>query len=252
MTLNIKLTIQRRISVKKMSAKKGQCKICDSKSVSTINKMLLNGDTIAKIHHLFPFARGTITKHRDTCMAGMLQKINDKKEIIGDSLVKQVEADIVLVHKLVRACDEWLTDPDDPSKYFLGPRGQEIDITYQETDPETGRLDKMMKKASLQEMIHAIEAGGFVIRNITTKQADPRELLLKAIGKLEGIVKMILETTQNEIENKHKRAAIDKASKDGSVISFEKQISQITERVTIAMKGSNSEELCKLAELPEL
>jgi len=63
---------------------------------------------------------------------------------------------------------------------------------------------------------------------------------------------MILETTQAELENKYKKEALSKAAKDGGVISIEKQISQITERVTIAMKGSNSEELCKLAELPEL
>ena len=231
---------------------KGSCKICNGKSAAAINTMMLNGDTIAKVHKMYGYARSTITKHRDSCMAGMLQKVNAEKDLVGNSLIKQVEADITLVHKLVRACDAWLTDPDDPNKYFLGPRGEEIDITYQETDPETGRLEKMMKKASLQEMIHAIESKGFVIRNITTKQADPRELLLKSISKLEGIVKMILETTQNELENKFKKEAINKAAKEGGSISIEKTISQITERVTIAMKSSNSEELCKLAELPEL
>ena len=238
-----------------MGRKRGKrktCKVCDSRNLVNINRMLLDGATIVSIENLYGISRNTLLRHKKECMGAMLMEVKESKKLVGDSLVKQVEADIVLVHKLVKACDEWLTDPDDPTKYFLGPRGQEIDITYQETDPETGRLDKIMKKASLQEMMHAIESEGIVIRNITTKQADPRELLLKAIGKLEGIVKMILETTQNEIENKHKRAAIDKASKDGGMISFEKQISQITERVTIAMKGSNSEELCKLAELPEL
>jgi len=212
----------------------------------------MNGDSITSIVRLSGITRNTLLRHKSECMGGMLQRVNEEKGLVGDSLIKQVEADITLVHKLVQACDAWLTDPDDPNKYFLGPRGEEIDITYQETDPETGRLEKIMKKASLQEMIHAVEAGGFIIRNITTKQADPRELLLKSIGKLEGIVKMILETTQAELENKFKREALSKAAKEGGTISIEKQISQITERVTIAMKSSNSEELCRMAELPEI
>ncbi len=92
----------------------------------------------------------------------------------------------------------------------------------------------------------------YVIHNITHKHADPRELLLKAIAKLEGIVKMILDTTMAEIENKHKRVALDKVQSEGGIISFEKQINQITERVTVAMKSSNTEELSKKAGLLEL
>ena len=233
--------------------KKIKCKICDSKKVAQINQKIVNGDSIASISKLYGFARDTIKRHKKLCISTLLQQANDEKELIGDSIVKQVEADIYMIHKLVKACDEWLTDPEDPSKYFLGPRGDEIEILYLGKDPETGREDKLIRKATLQEMINTIESEGtFVIKNITHKHADPRELLLKAIAKLEGIVKMILDTTMAEIENKHKRAAIEKVEKDGGFISFEKQITQISERVIIAMKESNTAELSEKAGLPEL
>ncbi len=236
-----------------MAGIKGKCKICDSKKVSYINNKIVNGDSISSISRLYGFARDTIKKHKNVCISRLLQEVNEEKQLVGDSLVKQVEADIFMIHKMVRACDEWLTDPEDPTKYFLGPRGDEIEVVYQERDDETARLLPAKQKASLQELINTVEkGGGYVVRGINNRAADPRELLLKSITKLEGIVKMILETTQNEIENKHKRAAIDKAASEGSMISFEKQISQITERVTIAMKNSNSAELCKMAGLPEL
>jgi hypothetical protein len=235
-----------------MSGIKGKCKICDSKKASYINNKIVNGDSISSISKLYGFARDTIKRHKTLCISPLLKQSNDEKQLVGDSLVKQVEADIGMIHKLVRACDEWLTDPDDPSKYFIGARGNEIEVVYVELDPETNRYEKVPRKASLQELVDKAENGGVLIRSINIRAADPRELLLKSIAKLEGIVKMILETTQNEIENKHKRAVIDKAASEGSMISFEKQISQITERVTFAMQRSNNNELCKMAGLPEL
>ena len=240
-----------------MNTKRKTCKVCDSKRVVQINQMILSGDSIAKINQLYGISRTTITKHKRECIAEILQDAMDEKSenkiMVGDSLVKQVEADITMIHKLIQACDEWLTDPDDPSKYFLGPRGNEIEITYMGKDKETGRQEKIPRKATLQEMISVIEDEKlYVIHNITHKHADPRELLLKAIAKLEGIVKMILDTTMAELENKHKREALDKAEKEGGTITVEKQVSQITERVIIAMKGSNTAELSKKAGLPEL
>ncbi len=234
------------------SKKRKKCKACNSQRVAQLNKQLLNGNSLNGLSKQYGMSRDVIRRHKNECLSELLQEAFEEKGLIRDSLIKQVETDISMIHKLIKACDAWLTDPNDPTKYFLGPRGEEIDIVYQEIDEKTGRQLPTMRKASLQEMIHTVERGGYLVRNINLKYADPRELLLKSISKLEGIVKMILETTQNEIENKHKRAAIDKAASEGSMISIEKQISQITERVTIAMKSSNTAELCKMAGLPEL
>ncbi len=240
-----------------MDTKRKTCKVCDSKRVVQINQMILRGDSIAKINKLYGISRTTITKHKRECIAEVLQTALDErgeeKQLVGDTLIKQVEADIGMIHKLINACDEYLTDPEDPNKYFVGPRSNEIEIVYQGKDPQTGRLEKLTHKASLQEMIDVVEnSDNFIVRNINIKQADPRELLLKSIAKLEGIVKMILETTMSEIENRHKRDAMDKAQSEGGTISFEKQIDTITERVTIAMRSSNTAELSKIAKLPEL
>ena len=119
-----------------------------------MNKQLLNGDSLNGIARQYGMSRDVIRRHKNECLSGLLQQANAEKQLVGDSLVRQVEADIGMIHKLVRACDEWLTDPDDPTKYFLGPRGEEIDIVYQETDEKTGRLLPTMRKATLQEMLH--------------------------------------------------------------------------------------------------
>lgn len=238
--------------------KKHKCKVCNSKRVVQINKKIRNGESLSSIEATYGISRSTLRKHKLNCMNALLtdqitqMEKSDKDDLIGEVLVKQVRSQIDLVHKLVEACDEWLTDPDDPEKYFLGARGDEVDIVYQEVDEATGRLLPSRQKATLQECIQKVASDGFIIRGITNKHADPRELLLKAIAKLESTVKMINESTQNLIEWEHKKNALDKLSTEGGEISFEKQVNTIVERVTIAVKGSNTKELCKAAGLPKL
>ncbi len=237
-----------------MAGVRGRCKVCDHKKVALINSKLRSEDTIASIEKLFNISRKTITRHRDKCLASLLSEDKETKEaIVGDVLLKQVNSQIELVSKMIQACDEWLTDPDDPSKYFIGARGDEIDVSFQKVDVDSGRLLPGKEKATLQELIQAIKAPGvYHLLNITNKHADPRDLLLKAITKLEHTVKMINDSTIKLIEWEHKKNALDKLSKEGGVISVEHQVSQITQRVTVALQGSNPIELSKLAELPEL
>ena len=237
-----------------MSNKKKKCKVCTHAKSSIIDKKLRNGDSVNSIHLLFGLSRNVLSKHRDNCLTALLMEDSKVKDaMVGDSLIKSVQEQIALVQKLIIACDEYLTDPDDPDKYFLGARGDEVDISYQEVDEENGRLLPGKQKASLQELIQKVESNGmYIVRGINIKHSDPRELLLKAITKLEGTAKFIFEGSQKLIEWEHKKRALDKVTTDGGTISFEKQIETITEKVTFAMKESNTEELSRLADLPEL
>ena len=138
-------------------------------------------------------------------------------------------------------------------KRCIAVGGDEVEIVYQEKS-KRGNLQPQRNKASLQEIVdHIEEETGYVIRGIKHTHADPRTLLLQAITKLEGTVKMIHESTRLLIEWEHKKSALEKAKDQGvESISFEKQVDTITERVIIAVKESNTEELCKEAGLPEL
>lgn len=236
-----------------MADKRKKCKVCKHKKVALIDKKLRNGDSVNSIHKLFGVSRNTLSYHRDNCLTTLLMEDKEVQDsLLSDKLINQVNDQIALVQKMILACDDYLSDPEDPDKYYLGPRGDEVDIVYNEIDEETGRLLPSQRKATLQELLQSVESGSYVVRGITHKHADPRDLLLKAIAKLETTAKFIYEGSQKLIEWEYKKQAMDKVSKEGGTISFEKQVETITERVTIAMRESNTEELSKLAELPEL
>lgn len=86
------------------------------------------------------------------------------------------------VNKLFAACDEWLTDANDAAKYDLGPRAQEVTVTYLVPTDKGFRKEK----ATLAELL-ARTGEGFV-EEVQSKHADPRELILKTACEVRQVV----------------------------------------------------------------
>lgn len=103
------------------------------------------------------------------------------------------------VQKLLDACDRYLTDPADPSRYELGPRAWEIDIVYRTVEPDT---DKMItRKESLQALLDKIDNAGYQPWEVRMKQADPRKLLLEASNNLRSTLELRAKLAGKLIEN---------------------------------------------------
>lgn len=124
----------------------------------------------------------------------------------GKAVLEQLESVMVRMRKLYDACDEWLQDPENPEKYILDPRGDEMMIQYLKYDDN----DKPIRgKASLQELLDTVEAGGFLPTGTRYMGIDPRKLIidtadsltkqLTLLAKIEGAVKdTVINVTINE------------------------------------------------------
>lgn len=90
------------------------------------------------------------------------------------------------------ACDEWLRDADDPAKYDIGARADEIEVTYEVevTSGDTLRIEKRKKPLTfLMDQLDGYDEDGarFVgWKHGETKRADPRELILKTSQETRG------------------------------------------------------------------
>jgi len=96
------------------------------------------------------------------------------------------------VKKLRAACVEWLTDAEDPEKFDIGARSQEIIVTYWDfadiPGPNGGpRLVK--KKAPLDVLLSRVEKKGLEVDRAETKHADPRTLILQTAQECRQIIK---------------------------------------------------------------
>jgi len=230
-----------------------KCKVCDHPKLDQINARIRNNDTISSIAKLYGISRDTITKHKKACIGALIVADKNIKELLaGEVMIKQIQLDMKMMHKMLMACDRWMTDPENPEEYFIGERGTEIEVVYHTMD-ENGEPSKQRKKDTLQTLLNIIDSDGQYLRvDVNSKAADPRELLVKAATKLENTAEMIMKATQKQLENEYKNKAMTKVGEEGGIITFEEELKQLTKRVIIASRGNENQKLAELAELPDL
>ena len=211
-----------------MAGIEGSCKVCNHKKVALIDQLLRAGESMVSLSKKYGISRGTLGKHKSEHIGKVLSIEGKKGLISADELLLQTTENMQFVRKMMYACDEWLKDPDDHDKYFLGARGTEVDITYLEKNDE-GRYNQVPRKATLQELLDSIANDGhYMVMKLESSHSDPRELLLKAVTKLERTVEMILKLNQEQKENTFKNKAMDKLDGDKVTgISFEEEIKMI-------------------------
>jgi len=93
---------------------------------------------------------------------------------------------------LMDASDRWLRDVDDPTRYDIGPRSEEVMVTYLDF-----REEKPKKaKASLQELLERAERYGGMVVGSKQTYADPRELILSTAREVRATVGQLVELAQ--------------------------------------------------------
>jgi hypothetical protein len=94
------------------------------------------------------------------------------------------------VKKLLDACDDYLADPDDPTRYYIGPRAEDLTITYME--PSEDGQKPQRKKATLTSLIARIEhATGIDVVAWESRHSDPRDVLVKAATAGRGLFELL-------------------------------------------------------------
>ena len=96
--------------------------------------------------------------------------------------------------KLIKACDEWLADPDDKDRYYLGDRADELTVVWLE-ERAKGKLVK--KRDSLQHLLDiALDTErGKALQYVQTGRTDTRKLLLEALRVAQQQVELIAKIT---------------------------------------------------------
>ena len=94
--------------------------------------------------------------------------------------------------KLINACDAWLTDVDDPTRYDIGPRAHELMVTYEDVIDGGETPVTIRRKARLSDLLEL--ARGDAKRTYTmieTKNADPRDLIVRVSAQLKGQIELL-------------------------------------------------------------
>jgi len=182
------------------------CTICTHLQREAIDQALVTGESLRNLALRFAISAAALHRHRHEHMPEVLARAQQARAEAQAALGAQVaqhdaheqehaldvmtelERCFTRVNMLFDACHAWLLDPDDATRYFLGPRADDVKIIYWDRD-RNGQA--VQKKAPLSEVLARVEDAGVRIERWETKYADPRELALKVAAQLKGQTELL-------------------------------------------------------------
>ncbi len=165
------------------------CTVCAHPERAAIDKALVADAPNRRIATKHGVSEAAIRRHKAEHLPAALVQAHEA-EATADALdvLAELRRCLARVNLLFDACDRWLRDPDDPARYDIGPRAHDIMVTYEEPGP---RGTPIRRKAALSTLLARLDEGGVAAVRWETKHADPRELVLKTAGQLQGHLELL-------------------------------------------------------------
>ena len=175
-----------------------------------VKALIANKRSYQAIADTFDIPRSTLSSYvklRLLPAVAVEQEKTQQKE--GSAFLDRVEQTMVRVQKMYDACDEWLTDPDNPGKYTLTPRAEEVKVIYNTlVDDGKGGMKLQKRSDTLASLVDRIESESDVtVIELQSKATDPRKLILdtavtlnkqlELLAKIQGLVKDNINIVQN-------------------------------------------------------
>ncbi|CAN5309012.1 hypothetical protein BH24GEM2_BH24GEM2_17950 [soil metagenome] len=165
------------------------CTVCTHAERETIDRALVGGATSRAIAAQHGLSNGAVHRHQtDHLPAAMVKGREAREEAAAVDLMTELNRCFHRINLLFDACDRWLRDADDPSRYDIGPRAEEVQVTYTEAGPD-GK--PVQRKKPLSDLLEQVEGRGRTIGLVETKYADPRELILKTAARLDSQLQLL-------------------------------------------------------------
>lgn len=109
------------------------CTVCAHPDRAAIDKALIaTGDPYRDIAGRYRLTRSALLRHKaDHVTADILAAWQRERADNGAELAGELRGWMDRLTMLFDACHDWLLDPDDPTRYDLGPRAHEVMVHYE-------------------------------------------------------------------------------------------------------------------------
>lgn len=166
-----------------------KCSVCSHPAINDINEMLVNNVSFNEITTIYnDLTEMSLMRHKKNHLPKALSKAKEAQEVAqGDAVMAELKRCFKRVNLLFDACDRWLRDADDPTRYDIGPRAEDVKVTYYEPGQEGGRP----KKAPISKLLAKLEGAGYQVESWESRHADPRELILKTANRLQNQIELL-------------------------------------------------------------
>ena len=167
------------------------CTVCAHPRRPAIDRALVARQSLRDIAGQFSLTKSALERHRrEHLPATLLAALEAQEAAEAADVLAELRRCMERVQLLFDACDAWLRDPEDPECYTLVPRAHDVQVVY--LAPVDGGKP-VRKKAPLSALLMRLQEGGVRVEHWETKHADPRELVLKTAGQLQGHLELLAE-----------------------------------------------------------
>ena len=173
------------------------CSVCARNDRAAIDRALVGGEPVLAIARRLSVSDDAVQRHkRDHIPVRLAEARRADDAAASIDVLAEARRCFERVNLLFDACDRFLRDADDPSRYDIGPRASEMVVTYETLDPETKKPKQ--HKAPLSQLLARLEGLPSVdgVLAVESKVADPRELALKAVDRLRGHSELYVKIVQ--------------------------------------------------------
>ena len=167
------------------------CTVCAHREHEAIDRSLAAGEAVSGIATRYGLSWDAVKRHG----ASHLPKAVVAAQAVAEEahaldVMEELQRCFQRVNLLFDACDRWLSDADDPTRYDIGPRAGDILVTYEKPGDDGKPL---RRKEPLDRLLARVESSGegLAVERWESKHADPRELVLKTAQQLTGQTQLL-------------------------------------------------------------
>jgi hypothetical protein len=159
-----------------------KCSVCSHTQIDKINQQLVANRSYRGIAGQFGLTDSSVHRHASTCVAEMLDAAREAQVLHSAVVTQDAVIEIYTeLHKLVILARERLTDPDEPHKYTLAPRADDLMIVWKDGKDLDSNKTPRLKKAPLQELLDRLaKTNRFELVSADLPKVSPIKLLLEA------------------------------------------------------------------------
>ncbi len=170
------------------------CTVCAHQERQAIDKGIVAQQGYRRIASQYGLVETSVRRHAaDHLLPEIVAAWQAERQANGLELAEEVRGWMDTITKLLAACGEYLTDPDDPARFTLAPQTTELIIhVEEERGPDRRPLRRKMKLSEALALVDGQEGIG-AIRLVEHKSADPRKLILDTTKTLEGHMRLVAE-----------------------------------------------------------
>jgi hypothetical protein len=133
------------------------------------------------------YIRGEFARHAQ--VADMARQVSAGTFIV-DTMLRMLDT----VEKMRLALVDDLTDPEDPEKFDLSPRANEIKVIYYEMKEENGKERKVKRRELLKDILQEMRDSGRDVEKVIINTTDIRKLLLDTVDTATRQLKLWVDT----------------------------------------------------------